>query len=269
MNDRQGINEQRATLEVIAPSVDEAIEKGLAELELSRESVKIEILDEGTRGILGIGSRQARVRLMVIDRIEPEVKEDVQREVKPGESMMSSDAIIMEHEEELEEDFQEAQFSENEHVIQIVQETVSDLLEKMGVDAEINTYLGEPDENRNIRPIHVDIEGDDLSILIGKRSETLNALQYVTRLIVGKELQRSVLVVIDVEGYRKRRERSLRQLAQRMAEQAIKTGRRQILEPMPPNERRIIHIELRPNTQVETESRGEEPYRKVTIYPVE
>jgi spoIIIJ-associated protein len=115
----------------------------------------------------------------------------------------------------------------------------------------------------------VDVEGDDLSILIGKRSETLNALQYITRLIVGKELERSVLIIIDVEGYRSRRERQLRQLAQRMAEQAIKTGRRQILEPMPPNERRIIHIELRGNKQVETESRGEEPHRKVTINPVE
>jgi len=268
MNDRHGNNNKRATLEVIAPSVDEAIEKGLSDLGLSRESVQIEILDEGTRGILGIGSRQARVRLMVVNNIEKDVEEKIHSEIKTADTTLLSKSSE-EPEEELEGEFQVPSTAEKERLIQIVRDTVSDLLDRMGVDAQVTTYFGEPDDNRNIIPIHVDIEGDDLSVLIGKRSETLNALQYVTRLIVGKELERSVIIILDVEGYRKRRERQLRQLAQRMADQAIKTGRRQILEPMPPNERRIIHMELRSNTQVETESRGEDPYRKVTIFPVE
>jgi spoIIIJ-associated protein len=97
----------------------------------------------------------------------------------------------------------------------------------------------------------------------------LNALQFITRLIVGKELGRSVYMTVDVEGYRVRRERSLRNLAQRMATQAVKAGRRQTLEPMPPAERRIIHIELRDNKEVITESVGEDPKRKVTIIPVD
>ena len=111
----------------------------------------------------------------------------------------------------------------------------------------------------------VNIEGKDLSILIGRRSETLNAMQYITSLIVNKELGRWVPTQIDVQGYRIRRERQLRQLGRRMAEQAIQSGRKQTLEPMPANERRVIHLELREHSQVFTESVGEEPYRKVTI----
>jgi spoIIIJ-associated protein len=115
----------------------------------------------------------------------------------------------------------------------------------------------------------VDVQGDDLSILIGKRTETLNALQYIARQIVSKELGRNVTLIIDVEGYRLRREKQLRQLARRMAEQAIKTGHKQMLEPMSPNERRIIHMELRDSPDVSTQSFGEEPHRKVTILPKE
>jgi spoIIIJ-associated protein len=95
----------------------------------------------------------------------------------------------------------------------------------------------------------------------------LNALQYISSLIINKEIGRSIPLIVDVEGYRARRESQLRQLARRMADQTIKTGRRQILEPMPANERRIIHIELRNHPQVTTESIGEEPRRKITILP--
>ena len=150
-----------------------------------------------------------------------------------------------------------------------VEDKVTQLLEKMHIQAQVKASYGELDDVRGTRAILVDITGKDLSILIGKRSETLNALQYIARLIVSKELGENVTLVIDVEGYRSRRERQLRQLAHRMAEQAIKTGRKQTLEPMPPNERRIIHMELRQDVHVSTESYGEEPHRKVTIIPKE
>lgn len=254
------MNEKRATLEVIAPSIDEAIEKGLSDLGLTREAVDIEVLDEGNRGLFGIGSRQARVRLTVIGKSEEET--ETEHPTEPIAADIPSAQEMIEETRELPPD-------DDDRVINIARETVGDLLEKMGIDAHTTAYYGERDEKSGIKPLHVDIEGDDLSILIGKRSETLNAFQYITRLIVGKELERSVLLILDVEGYRARREQQLQRLAQRMADQAIKTGRRQSLEPMPPNERRIIHIELRKNSQVETESRGEEPHRKVTIYPVE
>jgi spoIIIJ-associated protein len=133
----------------------------------------------------------------------------------------------------------------------------------------VHAYHGEPDDERSRTPLMVDIGGDDLSILIGPRAETLNALQYITNLIIGKELGRSVPLIVDVEGFRKRRNQQLRRLAQQMADQAINSGRRQVLEPMPANERRMVHIELRSNPEVTTESVGEDPRRKVTIIPVE
>ena len=106
--------------------------------------------------------------------------------------------------------------------------SVSELLEKMKVPAEINAYYGDPDDDRNQRPIHVDIQGNDLSILIGRKAETLEALQFITKLIAGKELARSIPISVDVEGYRKRRERQIRQLAERMAEQVSETGQKPI-----------------------------------------
>jgi spoIIIJ-associated protein len=255
------MSSQRATLEIIAPTVNEAIEKGLAELELPREAVEIEILDEGGRGLFGLGSHQARVRLIV----------------------RSNDVESPEAEQESE--FSELAYSEEETTIKpvrippanakeqiplhVAQETVSELLGKMHTQANVVASYGEVDDVRGTRAILVDITGKDLSVLIGKRSETLNALQYIARLIVSKELGENVTLVIDVEGYRTRRERQLRQLAHRMAEQAVKTGRKQTLEPMPPNERRIIHMELRDDDHVTTESFGEEPHRKVTIIPKE
>ncbi len=115
--------------------------------------------------------------------------------------------------------------------------------------------------------MQVDIRGDDLSILIGPKAETLNALQYIAGLIISKEIGHSLPLVVDVEGYRARRSQQIRQLARRMAEQAVRTGRRQVLEPMPASERRLVHIELRDHPDVSTESVGEEPRRKVTILP--
>jgi spoIIIJ-associated protein len=137
----------------------------------------------------------------------------------------------------------------------------------MGVEAVIKSHWGEPDAPGKVRPLLVDVHGDDLSLLIGRRGETLSALQYVTRLIVGKELHKPVAIVIDVEGYRARREETLRRLARRMAEQAIDRNRTMSLEPMPANERRIIHLELKDNPNVTTESVGEGNHRKVTIIP--
>jgi spoIIIJ-associated protein len=151
--------------------------------------------------------------------------------------------------------------------LDIARDVVSELLEKMKVQAEVTSeYLPDAD-SRNRVPVRVNIQGDDLSYLIGRHAETLNSLQYISSLIINKEIGRSIPLIVDVEGYRVRRENQLRQLARRMAEQAISTGRRQVLEPMPASERRIVHIELRDNDEVTTESIGEEPRRKVTIIP--
>ena len=256
------MNTSRATIEIIAPTTEEAVEKGLADLGLPQEAVDIEILDAGSRGLFGLGSRQARIRLIVKGAQvsentpampEPELEDETYTE---EETIPSTQAVT-------------SPIAEEDDVLRVARETVAELLEKMKVRAQVVASYGNADDPKGRIPVQVDVRGDDLNILIGKRSETLNSLQYITNLIVCKELERSISVVIDVEGYRLRRASQLRQLARRMADQAIKTGRRQALEPMPASERRIIHIELREHEGVTTESVGEDPHRKVTIIPKE
>ncbi len=249
--------EKRATLEMIAPTTDEAIANGLAELGLPRDAVEIEVLDEGTRGLFGLGSRQARVRLTVKE-VQPSAPE-------PERSPIQSAAE--ESQAEPQDEMQSALIEDL--TLHVTRETVAELLDLMGIDANLDILYGEPDDRQKSAPVLVNITGQDLSILIGKRAETLGSLQYITSLIVSKHIGHSVTVVIDVEKYRERRSVQVRQLARRMADQAIKTGRRQVLEPMPAAERRIVHMELREIPEVRTESIGEEPFRKVTIIPVE
>jgi spoIIIJ-associated protein len=237
--------DQRATLEVIAPTIEEAVQNGLEQLGLPRERVGIEVLDEGGGGLFGIGGRQARVRLTVLAEGErPEPEPVAERKAQ-----------------------KQAPSPERENTMSIARATVQELLDLMDIRAEVSTRMGESEEGEGSAPIIVDIEGNDLSILIGRGAETLNSLQLITRMIVGKEIGHSAHLIVDVEGYRERREQNLRQLARKMASQAIRTGRRQMLEPMTPAERRIIHLELRDSDEVYTESTGEDPKRKVVIFP--
>ena len=233
------MNNNRATLEVISQTVDEAIEKGLKDLGLPRDAVEITVLDEGGSGILGLGSRQARVRISILTD-------------KGTSSQETSPAISSE---------------DKDDTLRLAEEIISELLEKMNLEANVNARYGEESDKLPHRPILVDITGNDLSILIGRRAKTLNALQYITRLILGKELEHGIPLSIDVEGYRERREKQVRQLARRVAEQVADTGREQALEPMPANERRFAHLELQDESSVYTESAGTEPHRKVVIFP--
>lgn len=240
------MSEERATLEMIAPSVEEALEKGLAELGVAEDQVAVEVLDEGSKGVFGMGSRQARIRITVGGDGTPGMPQKDQ----PADSG------------------DQTWDDETENTRALAQETVQTLLEKMNVRANTNTRVIANEEPDKFPNIHVDVTGDDLSYLIGKRAETLNALQFVTRMIVGKEISHAANIIVDVEGYRERRERSLRQMANKMADQVISSGRSQSLEPMPAAERRIIHIELQENDEVTTNSVGDDPRRKVTITPV-
>jgi spoIIIJ-associated protein len=143
---------------------------------------------------------------------------------------------------------------------------VKTLLAKMKVKASVSARIMDPEDDHDEQMVIVEITGKDLSILIGRRAETLNALQYITSLMLNQQLDHWMPLIIDVQGYRFRRERQLRQMARRAADQVVATSRKQVLEPMPPNERRIIHIELRYHPFVTTESVGEEPTRKITIF---
>ena len=310
------------SLEYIAANAEDAINKGLHELNVTRNEVDIEILDNGSKGIFGIGARQARVRLTikadslrasikkeetaapapvsepapeVAKKAEPE-KEPVRKEAaqpkpvkkeskpaapktpakdkKAAETAPAETAPTPKAEkstviiEELENpgDFADDPVV-NEETQKIAANVVRDLLEKMHVKATLQSKIGEAADDADTRVIMIDILGDDLSFLIGRHSEVLHSLQYITSLIVGREVGHWVPLIIDVQGYRERRERQLRQMAARMADQVMKTGRRISLEPMSATERRIIHLALRDNNEIMTESIGEEPNRKVVIYP--
>jgi spoIIIJ-associated protein len=237
--------DKKTTLEVIAPSVDEAVEKGLDQLGLPRDAVDVEILDEGQGGFLGIGNRQVRIRMTLMDQVD-ENKQEVET------------VDFEEEPEEFADEFEKAKYK----ALRIVKT----LLAKMKVKASVSARIMEPEDDHDEQMVIVEITGKDLSILIGRRAETLNALQYITSLMLNQQLDHWMPLIIDVQGYRFRRERQLRQMARRAADQVVATSRKQVLEPMPPNERRIIHIELRYHPFVTTESVGEEPTRKTTIF---
>lgn len=248
------MSQEKTTLEIIAPTVDEAVARGLSQLGLSRELVDVEVLDTGSRGLFGLGSRQARIRLS-IKSAEPRPIAQPQGNETPAIPVSKPAQPAVEV---------EVSVAGNPQILKSASAVVGELLEKMSIKATVSASFVQGEEEETPMVL-VEVQGNDLSILIGRRSETLNALQYISSLIVCKEVGHWVPLTIDIQGYRQRRERQLRQMARRMAEQAVHTGRRQVLEPMPANERRVIHLELRDHPLVMTESTGEEPNRKVTI----
>jgi spoIIIJ-associated protein len=250
---------QKTTLEIIAPTVEEAIAQGLAQLGLTADAVSVEVLDAGTKGFFGLGKTQVRVRL-IVNPVPAGDAVGIQSETAPASQPVAAPEISSPVEKEAESQ------PEHDALLDRTESVISKILHLLNLEAQVSAHYG-PTERDGQRNIHVDIRGNDLSVLIGRRSETLTAFQYIASLIVGKEEQQFVQLTVDVEGYRDRREKQLVQMAKRMADQVSKSGRRQTLEPMPSGERRIIHIALRDHPDVKTESTGEEPYRKVMIIP--
>ena len=198
-----------------AKTVVDAINKGLKKLDISREEAKIDIIKEGSRGILGLfGGENAVVDIKV-----------------------KKDPI------EIGKEFIESVFSTT----------------KLKVKVEVI------EEKTNDEQVLYNLSSEDLGIVIGHRGETLDALQYLTSLVVNKETDEYYRVLLDAEGYRDRRKETLIRLANKLARKAVKTGRKVVLEPMPPHERRIIHMALKDDEKVKSYSKGKEPFRKVMI----
>jgi spoIIIJ-associated protein len=265
--------ETKRQIESQGNDVEAAIASGLRALKVERDVVEIKVLDEGSRGLLGLGSRPARVRLTVkVVAPPPQEEEKEAPQVQPVVSPVVEKAAVEEQElvQEAEPTVSAEAADEEEAELwrfaPVARQTLEELLEKMKVQAQVEEYINSAEDEDDYAKLVLNIRGQDLGVLIGRRGETLDALQYLTRLIVGRELESRVNLVVDVEGYRVRRERSLRQLAERMAERVVSTGHRQVLEPMSPAERRIIHVTLRHHPQVETESVGHGDNRKVTIF---
>lgn len=259
---------QKREIEVRGADVEKAIEAGLKQLGVNRSDVIIDVIDEGSRGLLGIGSREAVVRLVALSVAPPPSaprekpkpaakpappKRETAVSTKPSQSSTNGSDV----------EVTEADGEEKEKA----QEMIAQLLSKLDIEASLSASVSEPDDLTGRKVNVFDIEGEDLGVLIGPRGETLNALQYLSRLMVGNQIQRRASFVVDVEGYRRRRQQALARLAERMAKKVVTRRRPVSLEPMPPHERRIIHMTLRDNDDVYTQSSGEGKRRKVRILP--
>ena len=245
------MGELEEVVEATGADLETAIRKGLAILEVGRDDVQIEVLEEPSRGVFGIGARDARVRLTL----------------KPQPQVVALPAEAVAVEPLPEEDLEPLE-SEDDEEAETARAVLLELLEYMGVEnARVEARRAEADgDDEGPAPLLLEVTApkDDL---VGPQGETLDALQRITRLIVGREQESWTQLLVDVNGYRLRRRQSLQKLALRLAKQAVDTGRTVVLEPMPPDERRIVHLALRDHPDVSTESIGEGARRKVTIIP--
>lgn len=282
-------------------NVEEAIAEGLRVLGLNLAEAEIEIISRGSRGIFGLGSEPAQVRIKPrrVNATPPlettaipaslsteETKQDnlghqPVAALDTGSASQSIDSqstdtsvaafLPEEAEEEAKGEPGEATESspveEEEQLAQLAGELLGNVVRLMGFEARIVAEWHEPDADNDQRYLLLNLHGKDLAPLIGRRGETLNNLQYLVRLMVNQRLHRWKNIVVDVEGYRRRRMEHLAQLALRSAQQVAQTGRALALEPMPASERRIIHLTLRDHPDVITESSGEGERRKVQILP--
>ncbi len=242
-------------IEVTGNSVESAISKGLAELNAAPADVMIEVLEEPNTGLFGFGAREARVRMVLIGRRKTAEPEIASEDESPGDDLPAEAALKTVSEEDLGED------------ASVGKQVLVELLDKMGINGRISVHLADDDADGEAPHWMLNVTGEGINRLIGRRGETLSSLQYIVRLISSRRLQRRANIIVDAAGYKAGRSKRLRGLANRMAKQAVQQGRTITLEPMHPNERRIIHLTLRGRQDVSTRSIGEGRTRKVTIVP--
>ena len=283
--------------EITAKTVDEAITKACLELGTSSDNLEIEIVREGTSGFFGIGSKPAIIKVrkkveeeefdilkeLKKERREPvyreprreprrevkkEVKTDIpkeqpKKENKPAAEMKEEAPVRTEKKPEVKREDRKTVVRTEEQIKAMEQDGrkfLESVFQAMELPVEINIVY---DKNNDC--LDIDFAGEDMGILIGKRGQTLDSLQYLTSLVVNKEQQDYVRVKLDTENYRSRRKDTLENLAKNIAFKVRKTRKPVVLEPMNPYERRIIHSALQGNKFVETYSEGNEPYRHVVV----
>jgi len=227
-------------VEKTAKTVQIAINEALEELGATPDDVIIEVLDEGEGGgLLGIGRRPARVRVSL--DTEPEaVQEEAETPEYYGDDAYSGDPETPEEAE--------------------TTAYVASILSGIGIHGKISSY-------REEGTLYIDVNGNDCGAAIGRHGETLEAIQYLASLVANKVSQERIRVILDIGGYRRRRESTLISMAERAAEKVVRSGRNFALEPMNPAERRIVHSALQTYPGVTTFSEGEEPDRHVIIAP--
>lgn len=281
-------------------TVEDAVAEGLRSMGLSQDQVEVEVINRGSRGLFGIGSEPAQVRLAprrdkgaaapaqssfpaaapaatVTEPAAPAAPEQAVTTEQAEELLTSIEPLarqapIESTEEDGEQDsgaaasMAQAPVSD-EQMVALAVELLSETVQRMGFEADVVASWQEPDADNDEPYLLLNLQGRDLGALIGRRGDTLGNLQYLLRLMVNQRLHTWKNIVVDVEQYRQHRAEHLMQLALRSADQVAKTGRPLSLEPMPPNERRIIHLALRDHANVYTESSGEGERRKIQILP--
>ena len=274
-------------IDVTGKTVEEAIGKALVQLGMDRDDVSVEILEQAKSGFLGMGAKPARVRVTygpdeapmeeIIAPVKPVVAEkpaapektekvEKPREKRPQQPRAAKPQQQPKPRQEKREEQEVVPAAPAETLpesqddnAQRITAFLTGLLEHMNSAAEVKVYEEEKGRYKVI------LEGQKLGALIGRRGETLDALQYLTSLKVNRGQEGYTRVTLDTENYRAKREDTLIRLANRMANRAVKTGRKVSLEPMNPYERRIIHSALQANEAVDTHSEGDEPNRHVVI----
>lgn len=283
-------------------TVDVAITDGLGQLGLNRDQVDIEIIAKGSRGIFGIGSEPAKIRIIphpspvdesslsssetvLTESDETDVLDDSADKLDElPNTVQSYDGLdLPEHDSDqqpsqddkvagelVDNEDSEEQFKfdiSDDELAAIAKDLLQEMIRLMDLDADIQATWKKPEDDDNESCLALDVHGDNLGSLIGRRGETLSSIQFLLRLMVNQKLRSWHNIVVDVENYKARRSEQLTQLAVRMASQVIETGRPLSLEPMPSNERRVIHLALRNHPDVFTESTGDAERRKVHIIP--
>jgi len=233
------MDEQNKGIEVSARSVDEAIAQALQQLGLGRDEVEVEVIKQGSRGLLGLMSEDAVVR------VAP--KASTTEAVEEGSTPPSTE--------------------EQDKMARLGIDVLQNLLNYMGIQARVVRESAPLKSQTGSDAVLLNISGEDLGLLIGRRGETLRDLQFLTCLITSRRAQRWPNMIVDVEHYKSRREKLLIGLARRMADTVRATSQSISLEPMPAHERRIVHLALRDDPDVFTESVGQDEKRRVVIKP--
>ncbi len=264
-------------------TVEEAILLALHELNLTRKQVDVEIIQEAKRGFLGIGSRKALIRVTEKQIEKPSTKQEdieesefvfrinsIQQDKEQDEidtrisaiSTLEKPTIDVVEPKDLQEEQEDTGMVDYSEAIEKVKEYITDIAIQLGIQ-DLTIQVEQKGKTINYR-----LSSEKAALLIGKRGQTLNALQQLTQLVAHQYIKRFILVKLDVENYRERRQKSLELLANRMADKAVHTGRKVELEPMPANERKIIHHVLANRVDVETYSKGEDIKRHLVIEPI-
>ena len=267
------------SIRVSAKTVDDAITEALIQLGVTSDQLEYEVIEKGREGFLGIGMKQAVIearRKTVKEEPVEEVVEEIVKEVSPAavkeeikkekkdqrdRDQKSEDRPVKKEKQDRQErPKKESELAKVEDsTIEVVKQFLKDTLAAMDMTVEITAGVDEEGA------LSVNMEGENMGILIGKRGQTLDSLQYLANRVANKNQDGYVRVKLDTENYRARRKDTLEHLAKNIAYKVKKTRRPVSLEPMNPYERRIIHAALQSDPRVTTHSEGEEPYRKVVV----